>query len=167
MDWFNPTIVTAFVGLLAGFLAFLKVYLEVRPLLPTTAGRAAALPGTWRGSIQQPDHPKGFREASVTMTLQTRGRRVTGKASISAVSNEKPQEQAQRIVIALQLKGGFQRESILRIDYANVDGSVLQFGTFYLQLDASGRRLVGRFAGYGHLAEGIVYGHFQSEKEGP
>ncbi len=166
INWSSATFATTLIGMLVAVTGLLKAYLEVRPLVPTKGDRIVALPGMWRGTTHQPDHPKGYIWGTVLMTLEAHGKRVSGKAIITTAQEAKTLEPAPNVVLTLQLKGGFSHASILRLDYANVDEAVLQLGTMYLELDATGRRLVGRFSGYGNLSGGVVHGYIKAEKEG-
>jgi hypothetical protein len=163
MGWI-PGIVSI-VGLLTAVAGLLKAYLDVKPLVALRRSRETALTGAWSGRILEPNHPLGYYAGTVAMRLETSGSRVTGKARVVISRDKTFEHQASNVTIELSIKGGFARESILRLDYANSDHSVMQFGTMYLRLDGTGRRLIGRLAGYGNLAEDVIHGDVSLDKQ--
>jgi hypothetical protein len=112
-------------------------------------GRRRAMVGSWKGDIVQEIDGK-----SVSMNLEitfTAGKRViegTGEF-ISQTTNQ---------VTRLKFTGGFYHEQFVKLDYANPDELIVQFGCSILKLSSDGRTLEGRYVGYGSLSDRIILG---------
>jgi hypothetical protein len=55
-------------------------------------------------------------------------------------------------------------EPFLKLDYKNTTDGVLQFGCWIAKLDGGGRRLEGRYVGYGSISNRIVFGEVSVRK---
>lgn len=146
------------IGAIAGLIAaVIRLHAEI-PLTRSVSSRVDALDGRWDGSILQPDHPAGIVTSSFSMTLKRRGRHLTGSIHLVAVLPARGDRPATDIAIDLIARGGFVRESVIRIEYANRDRSVLQFGTIYFELAPTANEMTGRLAGYGQYAGSVIHG---------
>src|ERR1700744_2878350 len=120
---------------------FLKSYLEKADLSFSRTKKRYALNGVWRGNAIQNEDPLIAGPYSIELDLNSSAGKIMGKARV-----DDPNES-----IILTVNGKFKEEGLLKLDYENKDKTVLQFGTFILKLSPGGKKLTGRFIGFGHV----------------
>ncbi len=66
--------------------------------------------------------------------------------------------------VALKVTGNFYFNRFLKLEYANADGAVMQFGSGVLELNAPGNELEGEYSGYGAWSNTVVSGTLRLTK---
>lgn len=160
----DPTVVAAIVyGLFAIVTSiltlFLKQYIDNRTKLRIPAGRRRAITGHWEGMAHQEPGPNGQPiDFAVTVELTAGRKTISGRLTIRFELDGK-REQAR-----FNVTGGFFHGYFLQLNYTPRDEATIQFGSVILELDAAGKRLKGRFAGYGKITQTVVSGTAELEK---
>ncbi len=141
-------VISAYVG------AHVRKRWEQRDLLPISADRRRALLGTWEGSFDQEGGPDGAPlTGRVEIELnQQSGKALTGTARFEATIEDKP------LPSAIAIQGGYRNDRFLTLAYTNRDSATVHFGSIILELSADGKRLAGRFLGYGFMSQRLVHG---------
>lgn len=113
--------------------------------------------GKWSGIIIQ---ELGNSEISfgVEFEFRNRGRKLYGTCKVDAIDN--PMDESHNLYI----EGGLFENRFLKLEYKNTDENVIQFGTFLMELMPDGKKLIGRFTGYGHVSKKVVYGKITLNK---
>lgn len=135
--------------------AIIKEYLETQGFELIGSGRKAALKGVWKGSVNQYLTDSTYQTYSVELVFEPKRKRITGDGKI--YNYEK--------VFHVKLHGAFIYDRFLKMDYENKDHNIIQFGDFIFELTPDSRELNGRFVGFGHIAQGVVYGTAKFSKE--
>ena len=128
----------------------LKEYLEIRKqnYKKQSDERRRIISGTWKGTFEQTLNEK-LVKLEIIMELKATSRgAITGKAK-SSYKNDSFQ---------VAIKGGFYSDDFLKMEYENVDRSVVQFGSFVFRLASNPKIMKGYFVGYGHISEMIISG---------
>jgi len=66
--------------------------------------------------------------------------------------------------IQINLKGGFYDNRFLKLDYADNDPCIIQFGIMLFELNAEANLLAGRYLGYGRQSQKINSGEIVLQK---
>lgn len=120
-------------------------------------GRIRALEGYWEGQATDVDVPDDIRYTTrdrVSFHID-RGE-IKGLLETQVYEDEKPDK--------LIFSGKFYDDSFLKLEYRNQDEKIFQFGIIFLKLSADGRKLYGKFVGFGWEREDIVGGRVEWEK---
>ena len=118
------------------------------------ADRAHLFAGTWMGTYHQAEGPEGVPvDGSVQLVFEKPDRILTGIGTLAF-------KRSDGTVFNLNIKfhGGFLHNRFLKLEYENVDTGAVQFGTFVAELSPDGRRISGKYVGYGAQSERIVTG---------
>ena len=120
--------------------------------------RHVAVSGNWNGKMVQ-DIQDTTQELSISASFSTRGTAVEGELTIHGLRLDGPDK------IRIILTGLFVEHRFLSLEYkySDLPGS-LQFGTVILKLNDAGRKMAGKFAGYGAFSEAIVSGSVELVK---
>ena len=138
----------------------LKQYFDNRSKLPIPSGRREAITGRWQGMAHQEQGPQGPFDFPLTVEL-TAGRKILSGVLTIRYEIDGRQEQAQ-----FNVSGGFFHGSFLQLNYTPRDRATIQFGSVTALLDAAGKRLEGRFSGYGKITQTVVSGTVTLQKAG-
>lgn len=139
---------------------FRKLWDE-RDLLVIEAGRKEALTGAWNGHFEQNLGPGGETplHGSILLELVRPTRKlVKGNATFTAVIDGK------HLPATIHFEGGFRNDRFAALNYVNMDKATVHFGHFLLELSPDGRKLTGKFLGYGFISETLVEGTVELTK---
>ena len=118
----------------------------------TPTNRASALLGNWEGLAKDapniPDKTHYTHHDRVHFFWEDD--RIKGLLETRVESDKTPNK--------LLLEVQFHENSYLQLEYRNQDKTIFQFGVIILKLSADGRKLSGRFMGFGWEREDIVFG---------
>lgn len=121
-------------------------------------GRAIALLGNWEGQAKDapniPDKTHYTHHDRVHFFWE--GGQIRGLLETRVESDKTPNK--------LLLEVQFHENSYLQLEYRNQDKTIFQFGVIILKLSADGRKLSGRFMGFGWEREDIVFGEVEWHK---
>lgn len=110
--------------------------------------RLKALTGDWDGSFEQPN-----LRGVLQVKLILRGGSVEGSAKLSFELDNRAR------VLQLKLKGGaLFHDRFLKLDYAQDQAGVVQFGALVVELLPDADELHGNYAGFGSLTNKIAGG---------
>lgn len=112
-------------------------------------GRKNALIGVWAGKVDQ-EMPEGILSSEATMEIFMTPNGIEGSAVLNTSLIEYPLE--------LKFTCGVLYDQFVRLEYVGKDPSTIQFGTWVARLSASGRKIEGRYVGYGSITDRIVTG---------
>lgn len=130
---------------------------ERKIFIPGYKGRLSALAGKWEGKGYDVDTTNNTKNTyEISLDLFKRRKTIKGSAKVKSEPNENS--------FALKLMGGFYSDSYLKLEYSNTDKNVIQYGVFFLKLSSNGKKLNGKFLGYGHTREEIIEGHLEFDK---
>lgn len=127
----------------------------------TDGPRLAALNGIWKGTFQQRadrNAKAGSAEMEITMKSTSDGIIGEGRYVFREENNEAVNK------VALKVTGNFYFNRFLKLEYANADGAVMQFGSGVLELNAPGNELEGEYSGYGAWSNTVVSGTLRLTK---
>jgi hypothetical protein len=133
-------------------------------------GRAKAIVGKWEGRRKQ-EIGRGGRpfDAECALELNLLGNTIRGTARHWGTyldkdgSPDKGINDGKQVNAEFTVSGGFFLDRFLQLTYEPIDLGI-QFGTMILEINADGRRLTGRFLGYGRFTERLVYGTLELTK---
>jgi len=148
----TPEVFAALIGgltTLAGVIIspIISKYIENRSFYPISRDRRKKMAGKWIGRVDQYDKDVITRSFVVELDLSVKGKEVRGTGVVNS-------EGLHRV----SLKGFFRNDRFLKMDYHNMDESIVQFGCFVFSLGDDSKTLDGKFVGYGHVANRIVNG---------
>jgi Domain of unknown function (DUF4062) len=121
--------------------------------------RLALVAGRWVGTGRQDVMPDGAPPTfKVRMSLEVVDTSITGSADLSLSIKDRPAQ------LMLMIKGRFENDRYLRLNFtSNVPGAT-HFGTFILKMNALGTELDGQYLGYGAYNEELVWGELTVQK---
>lgn len=138
---------------------FTKFY-DNRDLLVISQNRKAALNGAWHGKIFQAEGIRGQPvQYPFNIDLSVNKKEVHGIGKVNF-----PISKTETHVFNVSLLGGFLHDRFLKLDYKNTNPAEMQFGSLILNLSSDGKKLSGRFLGYGAKTEKLVFGELTLEK---
>jgi hypothetical protein len=161
----DPTVTASIIGgvctVTAPVLTYVITrYIDDRDKLIILRDRRDALKAKWIGTIHQEHGSDGDPlDYPITATFSAKRKQIDGTAVIRV-----PEEDNKTIEIDLTFNGGFLHGRFLQLDYISKDKSIVQFGSVVLELDARGKRLNGRFTGYGARVEKIISGSIDMQR---
>lgn len=119
-------------------------------------GRKRALIGTWVGTVNQ-EMPEGIVSSEARMEITTTPNGIEGTAVLNTLLVDYPLE--------LKFTCGVLYDQFVRLEYVGADPATIQFGTWVARLSSSGRKIEGRYVGYGSITDRIVTGHALLNKQ--
>jgi hypothetical protein len=127
---------------------------------PITAGRVAAIEGSWSGTIQQE-----FYGHEVTypgyLELEVHGKTLSG--TLKTVLEDKVCPGG-RCESTFDMTGGFIHDRFARLEYGSKNKDAVWFGTMILELSDDASELKGNFVAYGAHSHRIVTGPIKFRK---
>jgi hypothetical protein len=130
-------------------------HFETKTLFPISTDRRNILQGKWTGTVNQHIDKNTFNTISVELNIKIniKQRKIYGTGIINALQ-----------IYHVSLDGSFRNDRFLKMDYQNIDSSIVQFGSFVFHLSDDSKQLKGRFVGYGHISKDIISGSCQFNK---
>jgi hypothetical protein len=119
-------------------------------------GRKRALIGTWVGKVDQ-EMPDGMLSSDVKLEIVVTPNGIEGEGILNTSLVDYP--------LVLKFSCGVLYDQFVRLEYVGADPATIQFGTWVARLSASGRKIEGRYVGYGSITDKIVTGHAMLDKQ--
>lgn len=131
-----------------------------KDFLTISQSRKIALDGSWNGKVFQAEWLNGQPiNYPFTITLDVSKKEIKGTGIVHF-----PMSKTEIHSFNISLKGGFLHDRFLKLDYKNTNQAAMQFGSLILNLSSDGKKLTGRFLGYGSKTEKLVFGELKLEK---
>ena len=128
---------------------------EYRPIR-----RASAIIGKWSGTVHQNRGPEGQPlDYPCCATLTVTQQEIKGHFTTEVLY------EGEMIKMDFDVTGNLTYERFLQVNHSSKDQGVIQFGSMIFELDSAGRRMKGKYIGYGALSESIVAGTAVFTKE--
>jgi hypothetical protein len=144
-------IISGVFGIVSPITAYVVTRIYDRRVLGKIVGRRKALIGKWKGNIVQ-DSDRELGEMGIDMVFTSSGKVIEGDCEFIFPEGNRVR------VIKLKFIGGFYHERFVKFDYTNPEDGVIQFGCAIMILASEGKRLEGRYVGYGSITNRIVSG---------
>ena len=117
--------------------------------------RLKFLVGTWKGTFSQKDKNGNPIVAEANATLSNKGRIIFGTAQ-HIFDGRKTR---------LNLYNGMYDGVVLKIEYMNEFGHVIQKGSIVAEMSAHGEQVIGKFVGYSPTLGGVINGEINFDKK--
>jgi hypothetical protein len=122
--------------------------------------RARAVNGKWKGVVKQ--YPgvlfPGGMEYPINADFTIENDNIGGHFMIDLPLTDETRR------IEFEVRGGFHHGTFVQFNYSARDIGAIQFGSVVTRLSADGRRMCGKFVGYGAVSEEIVSGSVELAK---
>jgi hypothetical protein len=119
-------------------------------------GRKRGLIGTWVGKVDQ-EMPEGILSSDAKMEITVTPKGIEGVAVLNTPLVDYP--------LVLNFSCGVLYDQFIRLEYVGADPATIQFGTWVARLSANGRKIEGRYVGYGSITDRIVTGYAVLNKQ--
>lgn len=134
---------------------FLKNYLENKKFKTINKERQEALSGRWNGKVYQ-NAPNGKQDVfNLELNFDVSKKKIDAVGKLS-YKNE---------ISNISLSGAFRTDSYVLLEYQNENKKINQFGSIVFRLSDDCTALTGRYVGYGHKAQSLVFGEIKFTKE--